>query len=135
MRGFNTADKAGLKVYLEQIDMAKPLMPAQEGEPGEREVRAGMIRANLRLVVELALEQRDSCEVPILDLISGGNIGLMKAVERFDPGKEGEFSVFVRWWIRQGMKREVAKHAEKVPASIAQPLANQGTDEDIALPA
>ena len=124
-----------LKIYLSEIDKAKPLTPAKEGEAGEREVRAGLIRANLRLVVKIAQEQRAGVEVPLLDLISAGNIGLMKAVVRFDPSKEGELASFASWWIRQSIKLAVAKSAKKFPAFCAPMQPDKGKDEDLALPA
>ncbi len=95
----------GLKAYLREINKAKPLTPEQEVElaecikRGDPEARSHMIRANLRLVVKIAQEQRASSEVSILDLISAGNSGLIKAVMRFDPSKEGVLSSFARWWI------------------------------------
>ena len=125
----------GLKVYLSEIDKAKPLTPMQEGALGESEVRAGLIRANLRLVVKIAQEQRASSKVSILDLISAGNIGLMKAVERFDPSKEGDLASFASWWIRQSIKRVLSKSVKKFPAFFAQTPPDKGSDEDLALPA
>ena len=119
----------GLKVYLSAIDNSKPLTPMKEGE-----VRARMIRANLRLVVQIAQEQRASSAVAILDLISAGNIGLMKAVGRFDPSKEGEFASFARWWIRQSIKRVVGMSAKKFTA-FGQTPPDMESDEDLALPA
>ena len=125
----------GLNVYLSLIDKAKPLTPEQEVEAGEREVRAGLIRANLRLVVKIAQEQRGSSEVAILDLISAGNIGLIKAVMRFDPSKEGELASFASWWIKQSIKRVVSASVKKFPAFFAQTPPDKGNDEDLALPA
>lgn len=132
---FNMERDEWFKRYLDEIEKATPLASAQEGEPGEREVRANMIRANLRLVVKIVKEQWGGSEVPVLDLISAGNIGLMKAVGRFDPSKEGELSTFASWWIRQSIKRVVAKSAKKFPAFFAQAPPDKGSDEDLALPA
>ena len=123
-----------LKAYLNEIEKAAPMAPVQDGEAGEREVRAGMIRANLRLVVKIVQEQGGSAEVPLLDLVSAGNLGLMKAVVCFDPSKEGVLASFASWWIRQSIKRVVARSAKKFPAFAQTPSA-QGTDGDIALPA
>ena len=135
MDGFIQERDEWLKAYLNEIEKAKLLTSAQDGEPGDREVRAGMIRANLRLVVEMAQQQEDISGVPLLDLISAGNIGLLKAVTRFDPSKEGEISIYARWWIRQSLKRAMAGTAKKFPAFFAQTPTSQGTDEDLALPA
>lgn len=125
----------GLKRYLNEIDKAKQMAPMQKGEAGDREVRADLIRANLRLVVKIAQEQRASTEVSILDLISAGNIGLMKAVERFDPSKEGDLASFASWWIRQSIKRVVSRSVKKFPAFFVQTPPDKGCDEDLALPA
>lgn len=119
----------GLKVYLSEIEKAKPLPAVHGGESGECDVRAGLIRANLRLVVKIAQEQRASSEASILDLISAGNIGLMKAVMRFDPSKEGELASFASWWIRQSIKRAMSRSVKEFPA-----FGQTSTDEDIALP-
>ncbi|MCX6849683.1 MAG: sigma-70 family RNA polymerase sigma factor [Verrucomicrobia bacterium] len=124
----------GLKIYLSEIDNAKPLTPMQEGASEEGKVRAGLIRANLRLVVKIAQEQRASSEMSILDLISAGNIGLIKAVERFDPSKEGDLASFASWWIRQSIKRAMSRSAKKIPA-FGQTPPDKGSDEDLALPA
>jgi RNA polymerase primary sigma factor len=66
-----------------------------------------MIRANLRLVVTFA-QHYANYGVPVTDLISEGNIGLMKAVERFDPEKGGKLSTYAAWWIKQSIKRALA---------------------------
>lgn len=65
---------------------------------------ARMINSNLRLVVTIAREYI-SLGVPLLDLISEGNIGLTKAVERFDPAKGAKLSTYAMWWIKQSIKR------------------------------
>lgn len=70
----------------------------------------------------------------ILDLISAGNIGLIKAVMRFDPSKEGELASFASRWIRQSVKREMAKSAKKFPVYCAPMQPDKGRDEDLALP-
>ena len=71
---------------------------------GDSEARAWMIKANLRLVVKIAHDYAN-LGLPLLDLISEGNIGLMKAVERFDPAKGGKLSTYGAWWIKQSIKR------------------------------
>lgn len=72
-----------------------------------------MIKANLRLVVKIAQDYANY-GVPVLDLISEGNIGLMKAVEKFDPNKGGKLSTYGAWWIKQSIKRALANQSKTV---------------------
>src|ERR1700690_4096025 len=87
------ADTA-IKLYLREIGQVKLLTPQEEIElaarikKGDKKARYQMIKANLRLVVKIARDY-EGIGLPLLDLISEGNIGLMKAVERFDPSKGG----------------------------------------------
>jgi len=70
-----------------------------------------MIKANLRLVVKIAHDYAN-LGLPLLDLVSEGNIGLMKAVERFDPAKGGKLSTYAAWWIKQSIKRALANQSK-----------------------
>jgi RNA polymerase primary sigma factor len=72
-----------------------------------------MIKANLRLVVKIARDY-EGIGLPLLDLISEGNIGLMKAVERFDPSKGGKLSTYGSWWIKQSIKRALANQSKTI---------------------
>ena len=72
-----------------------------------------MIKANLRLVVKIA-QDYSNYGLPLMDLISEGNIGLMKAVERFDPAKGGKLSTYGSWWIKQSMKRALANQSKTI---------------------
>ena len=72
-----------------------------------------MIKANLRLVVKIARDY-EGLGLPLLDLISEGNIGLMKAVERFDPAKGGKLSTYGAWWIKQSIKRALANQSKTI---------------------
>ena len=100
----------GIKIYLREIGQIALLTPKDEIrlaariKKGDKEARADMIKANLRLVVKIAHDY-SNYGLPLLDLISEGNIGLMKAVERFDPNKGGKLSTYASWWIKQSIKR------------------------------
>ena len=97
------------KLYLREIGQVKLLTPLQEIElaarikKGDKKAREDMIKANLRRVVKIAHDY-EGFGLPLLDLINEGNIGLMKAVERFDPAKGGKLSTYSAWWIKQTIK-------------------------------
>src|SRR5213596_2274167 len=109
----------GIKIYLREIGQIPLLTPDQEIElaakikKGDREARALMIRSNLRLVVKIAHDYAN-LGLPLLDLISEGNIGLMKAVERFEPSKGGKLSTYGSWWIKQSIKRALANQSKTI---------------------
>jgi len=77
------------------------------------EARQQMIKANLRLVVKIA-QDYSNYGLPLLDLISEGNIGLMKAVERFEPRKGAKLSTYAAWWIKQAVKRALANQGKTI---------------------
>src|SRR3990172_4468843 len=109
----------GIKIYLREIGKIKLLTPQDEIDlaakikKGDRQARFKMIKANLRLVVKIAHDY-SNLGLPLLDLISEGNIGLMKAVERFDPKKGGKLSTYAAWWIKQSIKRALANQAKTI---------------------
>ena len=108
-----------IKLYLREIGQVKLLTPQEEIElaarikKGDKKAREHMIKANLRLVVKIARDY-DGIGLPLLDLISEGNIGLMKAVERFDPAKGGKLSTYGSWWIKQSIKRALANQSKTI---------------------
>jgi RNA polymerase primary sigma factor len=109
----------GIKIYLREIGQIPLLRPEDEIKlaarikKGDRNARTKMIRANLRLVVKIAHDY-SNLGLPLLDLISEGNIGLMKAVERFDPKKGGKLSTYAAWWIKQSIKRALANQGKTI---------------------
>jgi RNA polymerase primary sigma factor len=120
----------GLKRYLQEIGQFPLLTPEQEVElagkikKGDAAARERMINANLRLVVTIARDYAN-LGLPLLDLISEGNIGLTKAVERFDPTKGAKLSTYAMWWIKQSIKRALANQSKtiRVPVHLADKLA------------
>jgi RNA polymerase primary sigma factor len=108
-----------IRIYLREIGQVKLLTPQEEIvlaariQKGDKKAREQMIKANLRLVVRIA-RSYEGIGLPLLDLISEGNIGLMKAVERFDPAKGAKLSTYAAWWIKQSMKRALATQAKTV---------------------
>jgi RNA polymerase primary sigma factor len=115
----NRESENGIKIYLREIGQIPLLTPKDEIrlaariKKGDRQARAQMIKANLRLVVKIAHDY-SNFGLPLLDLISEGNIGLMKAVERFDPKKGGKLSTYAAWWIKQSIKRALANQAKTI---------------------
>lgn len=112
------ADTA-IKLYLREIGQVKLLTPQEEIDlaakikGGDKKAREDMIKANLRLVVKIAHDY-EGLGLPLLDLINEGNIGLMKAVERFDPAKGGKLSTYGSWWIKQSIKRALANQSKTI---------------------
>lgn len=98
----------------EEVALAKRI------QRGDATAREHMIRANLRLVIKIAREY-ENLGMPILDLINEGNIGLMKAVEKFDPAKGGKLSTYAALWIRQQIRRALASQGKtiRLPVHIA----------------
>ncbi len=108
-----------IRLYLREIGQVKLLTPDEEIQlaarikKGDKKAREHMIKANLRLVVKIARDY-EGIGLPLLDLISEGNIGLMKAVERFDPNKGGKLSTYGSWWIKQSIKRALANQSKTI---------------------
>jgi RNA polymerase primary sigma factor len=112
-------ERSNLQLYLQEIGKTALLTPAEEValakriRRGDKSARDHMISANLRLVVKIAMDYKDF-GLPLLDLISEGNIGLIKAVERFDPRKGGKLSTYAAWWIKQSIKRALANQSKTI---------------------
>ncbi len=145
--------ESSLKLYLREISKT-PLLTAEEElalsariKNGDEEARSHMIRANLRLVVKIA-QDYSNYGMPVTDLISEGNIGLMKAVERFDPEKGGKLSTYAAWWIKQSIKRALANQSKtirlpvhmvdkiakmrRIAVILTEALGREPTDEELA---
>ena len=119
-----------LGAYLKEIGEIPLLTRADEQrlgkriKKGDRAAREQMIRANLRLVVKIAQDYA-GLGLPLLDLISEGNIGLMKGVERFDPNRGTKFSTYGAWWIKQSVRRALANQSKtiRLPVHLVDKLA------------
>jgi RNA polymerase primary sigma factor len=142
-----------LDLYLREISRTPLLTVAEECDLAERikmgdeEARSHLIRANLRLVVKIARDY-SGYGVSLNDLISEGNIGLMQAVERFDPEKGGKFSTYGAWWIKQSVKRALANQSKtirlpvhmvdkiarmrRIASMLAEALGREPSDDEIA---
>lgn len=108
---FQEIGKEKLLTIQDEIDLAALI------KQGDESARQRMIRANLRLVVKIAREY-ENYGLPLLDLINEGNIGLMKAVERFDPAKGGKLSTYSSWWIKQSVRRALANQSKTIRLPI-----------------
>lgn len=119
------AENKTIRVYLQEIGKTPLLSREQETrlaervKKGDEEAKQMMVRANLRLVVRIAKDY-SRLGLPLLDLISEGNIGLVKAVERFDPKKGAKLSTYAAWWIKQSMRRALANQSKtiRLPAHV-----------------
>ena len=108
-----------IKIYINDIKHI-PLLSAEDElkiakriKRGDAQARRLMIRSNLRLVINIA-KQYSNFGVPLLDLIEEGNLGLMKAVTKFDPKLGYRFSTYAAWWIKQHVTRALADQGKTV---------------------
>ncbi|MFH1836997.1 MAG: sigma-70 family RNA polymerase sigma factor [Candidatus Omnitrophota bacterium] len=108
-----------IKLYLKDIRDLPLLSPlaekqlAEKVKKGDKKARQQMIKSNLRLVINIA-KKYSYLGVPMMDLIEEGNLGLMKAVSKYDPDKGYRFSTYAAWWIKQFITRAVANQGKTV---------------------
>lgn len=143
----------GFSQYMEAVGKVALLSPSDEIElggkiqKGDDSAREKMICANLRLVIKIAREY-ENLGLPLLDLINEGNVGLMRAVDRFDPTKGVRFSTYGAWWIRQSVRRAVTNQSKtirlpiyvvdrlgqmtRVAAKLKELLGREPADEEVA---
>ncbi len=103
--------QGNLLTHQEEIDLSK------RAKDGDQRARQRLIEKNLRLVVSVAKKYR-GYGLPFEDLIQEGNIGLMKAVEKFDPERGFRFSTYATWWIRQAVQRAVADKGRTIRVPV-----------------
>jgi RNA polymerase primary sigma factor len=147
-------ERSNLQLYLQEIGktalltIEEEIQLAKRIRRGDKAARDHMISANLRLVVKIAMDYKDF-GLPLLDLISEGNIGLIKAVERFDPRKGGKLSTYAAWWIKQSIKRALANQSKTIrlpvhlvdkiskmrrtAMKLTEDLGREPTDEELAI--
>lgn len=121
--------ETAIETYLRDIGRVPLLSPSEERElirqcaAGNKHARDKLIKANLRLVVNIAKSYAGR-GVPLLDLIEEGNIGLIQAVERFDPRRRNRFSTYATWWIKVAIRRALASwsRAARIPAYLLEVL-------------
>src|SRR4028119_244522 len=117
----NHIGQGKLLTHQEEIDLS------ERAKSGDKKARQRLIEKNLRLVVSVAKKYR-GYGLPFEDLIQEGNIGLMKAVEKYDPDRGFRFSTYATWWIRQAVQRSVIDKGRtiRVPVHMAERIRKMG---------
>ncbi|MGF1677673.1 MAG: RNA polymerase sigma factor RpoD/SigA [Candidatus Methylacidiphilales bacterium] len=119
MSNVHSQNRETLQAYLEgigEIDLLtreEEILLTRKLRSGDKKARQQMIAANLRLVVTIAKEY-NGYGLPLSDLISEGNLGLIRAVEKFDPERGTKFSTYASWWIKQAVRRALANQSKTI---------------------
>lgn len=122
------------RAYLQQINRI-PLLTLEEEKNlclraanGEQFARERLAEANLRLVVSVAKKYINRTKIPFLDLIQEGNVGLMRAIDKFNPALGFKFSTYAVWWIKQSISRAVVEQSRaiRLPTHIIEQLSKMG---------
>lgn len=124
-KGLSLSPDATISAYLKEISGFNPLTREEEGELG-RKIAQGddkalkkLVKHNLKFVVSIANMYCD-CGVSVKDLINEGNIGIIKAAQKFDPAKKVKFITYASWWVRQSIMRAIANSSTvRIPAKPA----------------
>lgn len=147
------SNDSAIKLYLREIGRFQLLTHQEEIrlavsiQDGDHQARADMVSSNLRLVVTIAKDYAN-LGLPLLDLIAEGNIGLMAAVDRYDPAKGARLSTYAAWWIKQSIKRALSNQSKtirlpshlgdkiskmhRVALQMGEDLGREPTDEEIS---
>ncbi len=127
---FTKEEADATRLYLREIGFNPLLTKEQEvafarkSRDGDEDAKKVMIESNLRLVVKMAKRYRPRGGLTFLDLIAEGNLGLIRAVEKFDPELGWRFSTYATWWIRQNIERSLLNHQRtiRVPVHVLKEL-------------
>ncbi len=118
-------EKKALRLYLSEVRKTSLLTKEKEKElirqaqAGKKKARKELIQANLRLVIRIA-KRYFYLGIPFLDIIEEGNIGLIKAIEKFQPERKYRFATYASWWIRQSIVRGIANQARLIRVPVYQ---------------
>lgn len=124
------SDDSVLSNYIREISDYRSLTPAEEKETakkakeGDEEAKNKLIKANLKLVITIAKKAIHMSNLPMIDLIQEGNLGLMVAAEKFNYKLGYKFATYASWWIKQSMFKAISEqsHCMKIPVYIQETL-------------